>query len=127
DPLSGQNRNWTGVYPAWEWNFELRRDLAKWSYGATLSDRADFTFFRTDEVDSMLIERVYGRAFAEFRPEKRTTLRLDVENLLDTAGQRYREFFAPDRSAPDPVVTEFRQRNSHLQFTFSINRTFGAA
>ncbi|HNN56220.1 MAG TPA: hypothetical protein PKG84_07755, partial [Novosphingobium sp.] len=125
DPLSGKRRGWSGFYPAWEWTVDLRRDLAHWSYGLLLNDRADNVFYRIEEVDSLILERIYGAAFVEYRPDKRTTLRLDIDNAFDTAGQRYREFYVPNRSALTPTFTEFRHRDAHVALTFSITRSFG--
>jgi hypothetical protein len=125
DPLSGRDRPWSGEWMKWNYELELRRDLASWSYGATLFDRAPFAFYRTDEIDSNFNNRPYVTAFVEFRPDKRTTMRLDFDNVIDTAGERYREFFDPNRTAALPFATEFRSRNSHVAVTFSVNRTFG--
>lgn len=127
DPLNGRERGWSGLWPKWNYELELRRDLRSWSYGATLFDRAPLSFYRTDEIDSNFNSQPYATAFVEFRPDKRTTMRLDIENLIDTRGERFREFFAPDRSAPAPVATEFRRRNQHVGLSFSINRTFGGS
>lgn len=125
DPLTGQTRPWSGFNPDWFWNLELRRDLAKWSYGMTMGDNAPGVFHRISEVDSFFNNRPFGTAFVEFRPDKRTTLRLDVENILDTAGQRFREFYAPNRTVQLPSTTEFRYRNQHAAVQLTITRTFG--
>jgi hypothetical protein len=125
DPLSGANRPWSGFWPRWNYELELRRDLAKWSYGATLFDRAPFAFYRTDEIDSNFNSQPFVIAFVEFRPDMRTTMRFDFDNVIDTSGQRLRRFFDPNRTALQPSAREFRDRNSHVAVTFSINRTFG--
>lgn len=125
DPLTGRIRPWSGFNPEWFWRAELRRDLAKWSYGVNLGDNAPGVFHRTSEVDSFFNNRPFGSAFAEFRPDKRTTLRLDVENILDTAGQRSREFYFPNRTAPLPSFTEFRHRNQHTAVQLTLTRSFG--
>ncbi len=127
DPLTGELRSWSGFRPEWDWTIELRRDLAKWSYGVTVSDRAPITFFRIEEVDSVFNSRPFASVFAEYRPDKRTTLRLDVDNALDSAGQRLRTFHAANRSNSVPFITEFRHRDAHASVTFSINRTFGGS
>ena len=87
-------------------------------------DRDKFTFFRTDEIESNLNSRPYVSAFAEYRPDPKTTLRLDLDNLLESAGQRQRTFFLPDRSAPAPSVYELRDRNGHITITASLRRGF---
>ena len=125
--ITGQIRAWSGFWPEWDYRIELRRDLAKWSYGATWNHRSTFAFYRTDELDVLINEKPFVSIFAEYRPDKRTTLRLDADNVLDGAGQRMRTFFAPNRSSPTPFITEFRHRDAHASVTFSINRTFGGS
>lgn len=125
DPLTGRIRPWSGFNPEWSWRAELRRDLAKWSYGFDFGDNAPGIFHRISEVDMFFNNRPFGSAFVEFRPDKRTTVRLDVENTLDTSGQRYREFYVPSRVAALPFATEFRDRNQHVGLQLSLTRTFG--
>ena len=125
DPLSGTRRGWSGFWPKWQWNVELRRDDGPLSFGAEIQDRARFSFFRTDEIDTNFNDQPFLTAFAEYRPDPKTTLRLDFDNVLETAGQRRRLFFDPNRSAPSPVADEFRDRNSHVAVTFSVRRGFG--
>ena len=124
DPLSGQARAWSGFYPTWQWSTELRRDAGKWAYGASIFDRDTFTFFRTDEIDSNLNSKPFVSAFAEYRPDPKTTVRLDLDNLLESAGQRQRTFFFPNRTAPAPSVYELRDRNGHITITASLRRGF---
>jgi hypothetical protein len=124
DPISGRSRGWSGFWPEWEWNVELRRDAGKFAFGAAISDRDKITFYRTDEVDSNFNGGPYMTAFAEYRPDPKTTVRLDLENVLETAGQRERFFFDPNRSAPLPTIREFRDRNSHVGVTLSLRRGF---
>ncbi len=124
DPLSGQVRGWSGNWPEWRWNAELRRDAGKWAYGASIFDRDRTAFFRTDEIDTQFNSKPFVSAFAEYRPDPKTTLRLDIDNVLQTAGQRERLFFTPDRSATFPGVREFRDRNSHVIITVSLRRGF---
>lgn len=126
DPLTGAMRDWSGFRPAWDWSMELRRDLKRWSYGFNFSREARSAFFRIDEIDSFSNNRPYGSAFVVLRPDLRTTLRLDLDNVIDTSGERNRLFFEPNRTVALPFATEFRHRNSHFAATFSINRTFGA-
>ena len=124
DPLSGQVRGWSGNWPEWRWNAELRRDAGKWAYGASIFDTDHTTFFRTDEIDTQFNSKPFISAFAEYRPDPKTTLRLDIDNLLQTAGQRERLFFTPNRSTPRPGIRELRDRNSHVMVTASLRRGF---
>jgi hypothetical protein len=124
DPITGLSRPWSGFRPSWSWNAELRRDLKKWSYGAEIYREGTSTIYRIDELDSFSNSGPFVLAFIEFRPDKQTTLRLDVENVVDSAGLRRRLFFDPNRSAAAPVVEEFRRRDAHPVFIVSINRKF---
>lgn len=124
DPITGLLRPWSGFRPNWSWSAELRRDLSKWSYGAEMYREDTSTTYRIDELDSFFNSGPFVLAFVEYRPDKRTTVRLDVENAADVAGQRRRLFFDPNRSAALPVVQEFRQRDAHVGFSLSVNRTF---
>ena len=124
DPLSGQLRPWSGNWVAWQWNAELRRDAGKWAYGTSIFDTDRSAFYRTDEIDAQFNSTPFVSAFAEYRPDPKTTLRLDIENLLQTAGDRERLFFTPNRSAPRPDVREFRVRRSHVMVSASLRRGF---
>jgi hypothetical protein len=125
DPIWHSQRRWSDYYPWFEWYSELRRDQGAFSYGMAVSDRAKFTFFRTTELDSNRNMGPYGTAFAEYRPDGKTTIRLDVENLFDTAAQRNRNLYDPNRTSPEPLFHELRERNTHMSFALSIKRSFG--
>ena len=123
DPLTGKPRPWSGFRPEWSWNFELRRDLGKVAYGFELFRQKGSTIYRIDELDSFWDSGIFAQAFIEYRPDKKTTLRLDAENLGNIAGERMRLFFDPNRTSPGPVLAEFRHRDQHVALTVSINRT----
>lgn len=123
DPITGLDRPWSGFRPEWSLNFELRRDLAKVSYGFELFRQQASTIYRIDELDRFSNSGIFGLAFFEYRPDKKTTLRLDVENVFDVAGERSRLFFDPNRTSPQPFLSEFRHRNQHVVFVASVNRT----
>jgi hypothetical protein len=50
---------------------------------------------------------------------------LDIENLLNTAGAVDRDLYDPNRTNPDPVIHEYRLRNSHVRFQLSYKLSFG--
>ena len=127
DPISGGKREFSGVFPSWEWSAEYRQDIGKFAYGTTISDRDRFSFFRADEVDSNFNGGIFGTAFVEYRPSARTTVTFDVDNLFATKGLRNRLFSFPNRSNPIPSLNEFRERNSHPSFRLTLKRTFGGA
>ena len=125
DPISGGTREFSGIFPSWEWSAEYRQDIGKWAYGTTISDRDRFSFFRADEVDTNYNGGIYGTAFVEYRPSARTTVTFDVDNLFSTHGLRNRLFTFPNRARPTPSLNEFRERNSHPSFALTLKRTFG--
>ncbi|MDP3676176.1 MAG: hypothetical protein Q8R44_13960, partial [Novosphingobium sp.] len=124
DPLTGRVRGWSGFRPEWRWNAELRRDAGKFAFGSSISDRDKVVFYRTKEVDSNFNTRPFVSAFAEYRPDPKTTVRLDLENVLQAAGQRERLFFSPNRSAPLPDSRESRDRISRPSVELSLRRGF---
>ena len=126
DPISGEKRNFSGVYPDWEWSVDVRHDIGDISYGFVLSDRDKFTFFRTDEFDSNFNGGPYATAFVEYRPRPSTTITLDIDNAIDTSGNRNRLLFSTNRADPlAVVVNEFRERNRHLNIGLTIKQSFG--
>jgi hypothetical protein len=125
DPISGEMRNFSDYFPNWEWNVDVRRDIGPWSYGFVVSDRAKFTFFRTDEFDTNFNGGPYGTAFVEYRPGPRTSITLDLDNAFGTLGERNRLLFIPNRAEPDLMIIEFRERNRHLNFGITLKQTFG--
>ncbi len=127
DPISGEMRNFSGFYPDWEWGVDLRRDAGAFSYGFTMNDRAKFTFFRTDELDSNKNGGPYGTAFIEYRLDPRTAITFDVDNMFDTNAIRERLLFFPNRATPQESFRELRERNRHVNFGITVKRSFGGA
>lgn len=127
DPISGEMRNFSDFFPDWEWSVDVRRDSGPWSYGFVVNDRDRFTFFRTDEFDINFNGGPYGTAFVEYRPGPRTSITLDLDNALDTSGNRNRILFRPNRLVPTQVIDEFRERNRHWNFGLTVKQTFGSA
>ena len=99
--------------------------------------RTTFENVGTELVTDVLIDvgqvhTTFGRArgldshFGE--PEdlrSETTAKVDLINVFNTRGLRIRDFTFPNRSVPGPSLSEFRERNSHFNFTLSLKRTFG--
>ena len=127
DPIDGRMRNFTGDFPDWNWTIDVRRDAGKFSYGFNINDRDRITFFRTDEFDSNFNGGPYGTAFIEYRPRDGTTITLDLDNALDTSGNRNRRLFIPNRATPTLILNEFRERNRHLNFGLTLKQTFGGS
>jgi hypothetical protein len=127
DPISGRVRNFSDFFPDWEWTVDVRRDVGAFSYGFVVNDRDRFSFFRANEIDTNFNGGPYATAFVEYRPSARTSLTLDVDNVLDTTGERERLFFSPNRSSAEPAAFERRVRNRHVSFGLTLKQTFGGA
>jgi hypothetical protein len=128
DPIWHTQRRWTdnnANWPWFNWYTELRRDAGALSYGIAASDRDKFFIFRTDEIYSNWNGGPYGTAFVEYRPDSRTTIRLDGDNIFDTNANAHRLLYRPDRTIIDPTFIENRERNIHTAFTLTIKRSFG--
>jgi hypothetical protein len=127
DPISGDMRNFSDFFPDWEWRVEYRHDLKDFSYGFTVNNTDETTFFRTDEFDTNYNGGPYGTAFIEYRPRAGTTITLDLDNAFSTSGNRNRLLFFPNRAQPDEIVNEFRERNRHLNFGLTLKQSFGGS
>ena len=124
DPVSGTKRRFSTFDPYWQWAADYRHDLGKWAYGLNLSDRSPFAIYRTNELDRNRNKGPFATAFVEYRPAPRTTVTLDVDNLLETQARRERIFSIPSRAVP-PSLLEFRERNSHRSFSITLKQGFG--
>ena len=127
DPINGEPRKWSGNYSNWNWYFELRRDSGDWSYGFAVNDYERFTFYRTTEYDTNFNGGPYGTAFVEYRLSSKTALRLDVDNLFDTSGNRDRLLFRPNRLNTAFIWDEYRERNRHMSVGLTLKQSFGGA
>jgi hypothetical protein len=126
DPISGDPRDWSGFFPRWLWNADIRRDVGKVAYGISLNDQRRTTFFRTDEFDSNFNTGFpYTSVFIEYRPTSQQTLTLNVNDISDTAGARFRQFFSPNRTSGAPFANEYRYRNSHIRIGLTLKQSFG--
>jgi hypothetical protein len=126
DPISHDPRDWSGFYPRWQWDADIRRDAGRFAYGLVLSDRARTTFFRTDEFDTNFNQGFpYTTAFIEYRPNGRQTVTLNFDDLWDTGGARDRLLFDPNRTASAPALEEYRFRNSHVRVGLTFKQSFG--
>jgi len=126
DPITGQPRDWSGFYPRWLWDADIRRDIGKWAYGVTLSDNRRTTFFRTDDFDTNYNEGFpYTSAFVEYRPSANQTLTLDLNDISNTGGARDLISFIPDRRIGEPTFQEHRFRNSHVRIGLTFRQSFG--
>ena len=127
DPISGENRKFSGYFPNWEWRIDVRRDAGKFSYGFVVNDYQHFTFYRTDEFDTNFNGGPYGTAFLEYRPTPRTSITFDVDNVFATSGNRSRRLFRPNRADAEEIIDELRERNRHRSFGLTLKQSFGGS
>jgi len=125
DPINGKPRSFSGFFPNWQWDLNVRRDAGAASYGFELSDNERNTFYRTDEFDTNFNRAAYMTAFFEYRPSANTAIRLDVDNALSTHAARDRILFRPNRADQKFIFDEFRDRNRHRAFQITFKQSFG--
>ena len=126
DPINGKPRSFSGFFPNWQWDLNVRRDAGAASYGFELSDNERNTFYRTDEFDTNFNRAAYMTAFFEYRPSANTAIRLDVDNALSTHAARDRILFRPNRDDQKFIFDEFRDRNRHRAFQITFKQSFGS-
>ena len=126
DPINGKPRSFSGFFPNWQWDLNVRRDAGAASYGFELSDNERNTFYRTDEFDTNFNRGAYMTAFFEYRPSANTAIRLDVDNALSTHAARDRILFRPNRADQKFVFDEFRDRNRHRAVQITFKQSFGS-
>jgi hypothetical protein len=127
DPISHQPRKWSGYWPDWQWELNVRRDAGAFSYGFDINDNQRFTFYRTDEFDTNLNRGAYMTAFVEYRPSPRTAINFSIDNALSTHAARDRLLFFPNRAQGSPAINEYRDRNRHRSFQITLKQSFGGA
>ncbi len=96
--------SFSGFFPDWQWEIDVRRDAGRLSYGFDLSDRQGITFYRTDEFDTNLNKGAYLTAFVEYRPSAKTAITFSADNLLSTHAARDRLLFFPNRAQTESLV-----------------------
>jgi hypothetical protein len=127
DPIDGKPRDWSGYFPRWSWDADIRRDAGKLAYGVTLSDNRLWTQFRTDVLDTRYNKGVYADAFVEYRPMANQTLTLNLKDISNVGGGRNLLEFSPNRTAGEPSQLDHRFRNSHMRIGLVFKQSFGGA
>ena len=125
DPISGELRDFSGFFPRWAWDADIRRDAGAWAYGVSVSDRAKTTDFGTDVFDVRYNQAPFASAFLEYRPTPKQTLTLNVNNVTDIGGARDLLVFVPNRRDGDAEVLDHRFRNSHVVVGLTFKQSFG--
>src|SRR5438309_8457109 len=126
DPISGELRDFSGFFPGWQWDIDVRRDIGKFAYGFTINDNRRTTLFRTDVLDTRYnIGFPYTYAFIEYRPTGSRSLRLYFDDISDTGAARNLLMFFPNRTAPEPSELDHRFRNSHIRIGLTLKQSLG--
>jgi hypothetical protein len=126
DPISGQFRDFSGFFPRWTWDADVRRDVGKFAYGFTINDNARTTLFRTDQLDTRYNKGLpYTYAFVEYRPTATQSLRVYFDDISNTGGARTLLIFDPNRTAGEPIQRDHRFRNSHVRIGLTFKQSFG--
>jgi hypothetical protein len=130
DPYTLQDRRFTGS-SSFVYNASFRQDLGSIAWGVSMQGNTGSTFFRRTEIDNIQGISPRVSAFAEYRPDAKTTVTLGADNLANAISKRLRNFYAPDRfldpSRPPPELfqQEYRERSNHIQIYLSVKRSFG--
>lgn len=124
DPYTLRSRPFSG-YGSWNVNAEFRQDLGQFAWGLSYYASPGGTNYRRDEEDNFNGVEPYLVGFAEWRPTRRTTLTVQLDNLADVQATRTRTFFAPDRRSAVPSAIEYRERNKHVTATLTLRHNFG--
>ena len=126
DPISGDFRDFSGFFPRWQWDIDVRRDLGKLAYGFTMNDSRRTTLFRTDVLDLRRnLGFPYTYAFVEYRTAGNQSLKLYLDDISNTGAIRDLLIFSPNRTAGEASVLEHRFRNSHIRVGFTFKQSFG--
>lgn len=89
----------------------FRQDLGRFAYGVNFDGGTVSTSYRQNELDSFYGIFPYVSAFAEYRPNARTTVTFGIDNIFRGSNSRERIFFSPDRRTLAPNAFELRDRN----------------
>jgi hypothetical protein len=124
DPYTHRQRRFSGN-SAFVFDVNFRQDLGKFAWGVEAQGNTQSTFYRLDERDRNWSGLPYVTAFAEYRPDRKTTLTLSLDNATNVPGRRRRTFFDPDRRNLIADAVEYRSRNKHVIPSISFKRNFG--
>ncbi|MDB5691512.1 MAG: hypothetical protein JWO81_575 [Alphaproteobacteria bacterium] len=124
DPYTHRQRRFSGS-SAFVFDVNFRQDLGKFAWGVEASGNSAVTFYRLDERDRNWSGMPYINAFAEYRPDKKTTFTVSLDNATGVPAFRGRTFFFPDRRTADASLFEYRMRNKHIIPALSFKRVFG--
>ena len=124
DPYTHRNRRFSG-FSTYNFDSSFRQDLGRYAWGFNIYTNPGQSYFRRNEIDTPNGQEPFVTAFAEYRPTQRTSVTLGLDNLLEVKGKRFRTFYTPDRSNPNPSLFELRERSQHLTAWLRLKQNFG--
>ena len=101
DPITGKPRKLSGFFPDWQWDLDVRRDAGTFSYGFERQRQPALHLLPHRRVRHQLQRRRLRDRVRRISAAARTAITLDVDNALDTAGNRDRLLFFPNRAEPE--------------------------
>jgi outer membrane beta-barrel protein/TonB-dependent receptor-like protein len=126
DPISGELRDFSGSFPRWEWDANVRRDIGQFAFGFDMTNLGRTTLFRTDVFDSRFFPSTpYSNAFIEYRPRTDQTFSLNLSDILNSGAFRDLLEFVPNRTVGVPSELDHRFRNSHVRVGITFKQSFG--
>ena len=105
DPYTLQDRPFSGS-SEFVFDVSFRQDLGKFAWGWEASGNTGTTFYRLDETDRNHSKIPYVTAFVEYRPDRKTTFSLNLDNATGIPAYRDRTFDEPSRRNPAPSFLE---------------------
>jgi hypothetical protein len=124
DPYTHRSRPFSGSSDLVV-DISFRQDLGKFAWGVEASANTPVTFYRLDELDRNSSAWPYVVPFVEWRPDRRTSLNLTIDNATGIPAFRNRTFFEPSRANPVPSFLERRWRTRHIIPMLTFKRSFG--
>lgn len=124
DPYTHRSRPFSGSSDLVV-DINFRQDLGKFAWGVEFNANTPVTFYRLDELDRNSSGWPYVVPFVEWRPDRRTSLNLTIDNATGIPAFRNRTFFEPSRANPVPSLIERRVRNRHIVPMLTFKRSFG--
>ncbi len=124
DPYTLLDRHFSGA-SLFAYTATFRQDLARFAWGLEARGNTGSVHYRLNETDEIQGISPRVSAFVEYRQSARTTLTLGADNLTDSASKRWRTFYRPDRTTPEPFLREYRERNPHVLLYVLLKHSFG--
>jgi hypothetical protein len=125
DPTTGELRRISGQRPQ-NLEFQFRQDLPRYklTYGALYLNGFDETFYRFNEVFRVRLDR-YIQAFVEYKPDPKTSFRVELANIGRFNLDRDREVFDGPRDENPLLFTEEFSTQARQRLVLRLRRTFG--